>query len=240
MRWFPLAIALSLSVAPAQTQPDLKFNLASIKANSNPAGPRWQLLPGGRFQATATLESLVTHAFGINELQLSGVRGWIGSETFDIDAKAEGAPQKLREEQFQRMLQALLVERFALKFHKESREISVYALTIGPKGTKLKPIGAERPVMPPSVPGKSRLVALSLSSLARALSSTSGRLVLDETKLTGDYVIVLDYSVNGGTQDDMASAMMDAVQEQLGLKLVPRKTPVDIIVIDHAERPTVR
>jgi uncharacterized protein (TIGR03435 family) len=54
----------------------------------------------------------VTHAFGIDALQVSGVRGWIGSERFDIGAKAEGAPQKVGEEQFQRMLQVLLAERF--------------------------------------------------------------------------------------------------------------------------------
>ncbi len=62
----------------------------------------------------------------------------------------------------------------------------------------------------------------------------------DETNLTGDYDIVLDYSVEAGSspsQDAMASAMVDAVQEELGLKLVPRKAAVDIIVIDHAERP---
>lgn len=228
---------MTLSAAPGRAQPDLKFNLASIKSNPNPAGPRWQILPGGRFQATATLESLVTHAFGVDRLQVSGVRGWIGSETFDVDAKAEGAPQKVSEQQFQRMLRALLAERFALKTHKEPREMSVYALIVGPKGTKLKPVGAERAVMPPSVPGKSRLVALSVSSLARALSSTSGRLVLDETRLAGDYTIVLDYAVSGGSQDDMASAMMDAVQEELGLRLVPRKVPVDMIVIDRAEHP---
>jgi|SRR5581483_2642041 len=65
------------------------------------------------------------------------------------------------------------------------------------------------------------------------------RLVFDETNLAGDYDIVLDYSVDaasGPTQDATASAMMDAVQD-LGLKLVPRKTAVEIIVVDHAERP---
>jgi uncharacterized protein (TIGR03435 family) len=85
------------------------------------------------------------------------------------------------------------------------------------------------------------LIAISVVGLTRALSSVSGRLVLDETNLTGDYTIVLDYSVEAGagpSQDARASAMMDAVQEELGLKLVPRKAAVDIIVIDHAEIPT--
>src|SRR4051812_35858163 len=113
-----LAIAMTLSAAPLQAA-DLKFNLASIKPNPNPARPRMQNLSGGRFQATATLEALVTYAFGVNRLQVSSVHGWIGSEIFDIDAKAEEAPQNLPEEQFYRMLQALLGERFALKTHKE-------------------------------------------------------------------------------------------------------------------------
>src|SRR5215469_7609256 len=193
-----LAIAMTHSAAPPQP-PDLKFNLASIKPNTNPAGPRWRSLPGGRFEATATLETLVTHAFGVNALQVSGVRGWIGSERFDIDAKAEGAPQKLPEERFQRMLQTLLAERFVLKTHKESREMSVYALIVGPKGTKLKPRSAETLSIPPPVPGKSRVIAISVLALTRALTSMSGRLVLDETNLTGDYDIVLDYWVEASS-----------------------------------------
>jgi uncharacterized protein (TIGR03435 family) len=212
-----LAIAMTLSAALPQAPADLKFNLVSIKANPKPAMPRMQSLPGGRFQATATLEGLVTNAFGVDRLQVSGVRGWMGTETFDIDAKAEGAPQKLPEEQIHRMLQALLAERFALKTHKESLEMSVYALIVGTKGTKLTPRSAEsRPIPPPVPPGKSRLIAISVLGLTHALSSVSGRLVLDETNLTGDYTIVLDYSVEAGagpSQDDRASAMMDAIPQ---------------------------
>jgi uncharacterized protein (TIGR03435 family) len=212
-----------------QAPADLKFNLASIKPNPNPAGPRLQNLPGGRFRATCTLETLVILAFGVEPMQVSGARGWIGSDRFDVDAKAEGAPEKLPEEQFHRMLQALLAERFGLKTHKESKETSLYALTLGPKGTKLTPRTPDsHPTIPPTPSGKSRLLALNLKGLCRALSSISGRLVLDETNLTGDYNVVLDYSVD---------AMMDDVQEELGLKLVPRKAAVDLIVIDHAERP---
>ncbi len=236
-----VAVAMTLSAAPPQAPADLKFNLASIKPNPNPAGPRLRSLPGGMFQATATLETLVILAFGVEPLQVLGARGWIGSERFDVDAKAEGAPQKLPEEQFHRMLQALLAERFALKTHKESREMSVYALIVGPKGTKLKPRTPDsHPSIPPTPPGKSRFIALNLKGLCRALSSVSGRLVKDETNLTGDYDIVLDYSVEAGSapsQDAMASAIIDALQEELGLKLAPRKAAVDIIVIDHAERP---
>jgi len=234
-----LAIAMTLSAAPPQAA-DLKFDLASIKPNPNPSGPRWRILPGGRFEATSTLETLISHAFGVDRLQVSGVRGWIGSERFDIDAKAEGAPQKLPEEQFQQMLKALLAERFALKTHKESREMSVYALVVGPKGTKLTPRSAESRPIPPLASGKRRLIAVSVSALTRALSSMSGRLVLDETNLTGDYDIVLDYWVEAGSvasEPDIAPAIMDAVQESLGLRLAPRKQLVDIIVIDHAERP---
>jgi len=229
--WLPwiIAIAITLSAAPAQAPADLKFNLASIKLNPNPSGPRLQNLPGGRFQATCTLETLVILAFGVEPIQVSGARGWIGSDRFDIDAKAEGAPEKLPEEQFRRMLQALLAERFALKTHKESKEMSFYALTVGPKGTKLTPRTPDsHPSIPPTPAGKSRFLALNLKGLCRALSSVSGRLVVDETNLTGDYTIVFDSS---------ADAMMDELQEQLGLKLVPRKAGVDVIVIDHAEHP---
>ncbi len=204
-----LAIAMTLSATPA---PDLTFNLASIKTNLNPNSyPRMDSLPGGRFQATATLEALVEHAFGVDPLQVSGARGWIGKERFDIDAKAEGAPQKLPEEQFRQMLQALLAERFGLKTHKDSQEMSIYALIVGPKGTKLTPRTADSRPRPPRTPGKSVLMALNLLGLSRALSSVSGRLVMNETNLTGDYDIVLEYSVRPiprchGVRDDRRRA----------------------------------
>jgi uncharacterized protein (TIGR03435 family) len=236
-----LAIGMTLSAAPPTAAADLTFNLASIKPNVSPnAYPRLQSLPGGRFQATCTLETLVMYAFGVEPLQVSGARGWIGSDRFDIDAKAEGAPQRLPEEQFHRMLQVLLAERFGLKTHKESKEMSIYALIVGPKGTKLTPRTPDsRTSIPPTPPGKSRLLALNLKGLCRALSSVSARLVLDETNLTGDYDVVLDYSVEvGSSQDARASAIIDAVQEELGLKLVPRKAAVEIVVIDSAQKPT--
>ncbi|SPE33158.1 conserved exported hypothetical protein [Candidatus Sulfopaludibacter sp. SbA3] len=238
-----LGIAMALCAAPPLVAADLSFNLVSIKPNLNPNSyPRMGSLPGGRFQATATLEALVIHAFGVDPLQVSGARGWIGKDRFDIDAKAEGAPQKLSEEQFHQMLQVLLAERFGLKTHKVSQEMSIYALVVGPKGTKLTPRTPESRPTPPPPPGKPVLMALNLKGLSRALSSVSGRLVMDETNLAGDYDIVLQYSVeaepSAPSQDARASAIIDAVQEQLGLKLVPRRAMVEMIVIDHAERPT--
>jgi uncharacterized protein (TIGR03435 family) len=233
-----LAIAMTLAASTPLPAADLTFNLASIKPNPSPNFfPRMQSLPGGRFEATATLEALVEHAFGVDPLQISGARGWIATERFDVEAKAEGAPQKIPEEQFRQMLQALLAERFGLKTHRDSQEMSVYALTVGPKGTTLTPRTAGS--RPKSPSGKPVLMAISLMGLSRALSSISGRLVLDETKLTGDYDIAVEYSVEGGSsRDAVASAMMYAVQEQLGLKLVPKRAMVEMIVIDHAERPT--
>ncbi len=238
-----LAIAMTLSEAPPLVAADLSFNLVSIKPNLNPNSyPRMASLPGGRFQATATLEALVTHAFGVDPLRVSGARGWIARDRrFDIEAKAEGSPQKLSEEQFHQMLQTLLAERFGLKTHKFSQEMSIYALVVSPKGTKLKPRTPEsHPASPP--PGKSVLMALNLKGLSHALSSVSGRLVIDETNLTGDYDIVLSYSVDAGSsapsQDARAAAILDAVQEVLGLKLIPKRAMVETIVIDQAERPT--
>ena len=85
------------------------------------------------------------------------------------------------------MLQALLADRFALKTHKESKEMPIYALMVGPKGTKLKPRVSGSPSnIPPTPPGKARFLALNLKGLGRALLAATGRLVFDETNLTGD------------------------------------------------------
>ena len=82
---------------------------------------------------------------------------------------------------------------------------------------------------------------MTLSGLASALSSASGRLVVDETHLSGEYDILLEFEPEAPSAQSIegtGASMFAAVQKQLGLKLVPRRAPVEMIVIDHAERPT--
>ncbi|HEY6370005.1 MAG TPA: M56 family metallopeptidase [Candidatus Sulfotelmatobacter sp.] len=164
----------------------------------------------------------------------------------------------------QRLLQAALAERFKLALHPETRELSTYALVVGDDGSKLQPAKPASSYPDPAkgpegVPlNKSFRIKLdgsqagleargmSTSDMASHISRQLGTVVVDKTGLAGAY----DFSLNwmsdasgGGTFNApvsaaSASSLLAAIQEQLGLKLEPQKSPMQVLVIDHAERPT--
>jgi uncharacterized protein (TIGR03435 family) len=154
------------------------------------------------------------------------------------------------------MFREILVERFGLKVHHETRTLPVYALVVakgGPKMTASKP----QPNDPDGMPGNPGVLNTSLGRetgrgaliefLAEDLSDALGRKVVDKTGLTGRY----DFTLTWAPDDDAAAmgssassgapqgpSLFTAVQEQLGLKLEPVKAPVDVVVIDHLEKPS--
>jgi uncharacterized protein (TIGR03435 family) len=166
----------------------------------------------------------------------------------------------------QQMLQTLLADRFKLKIHRETKEGPVYLLAIGKNGFKLQEArpGATYPngAGPGSMSSSSNWLAetmmfqaMPISGLARNLEARLGRPVLDKTGLTGNYDFTLKFaidrsqsqSVTGdspnaqpapGQIDPDAPFLLEAIQKQLGLKLEPGKGPVEVIVIDHVERPS--
>jgi uncharacterized protein (TIGR03435 family) len=162
----------------------------------------------------------------------------------------------------QHMIQALLAERFGLVFHRETRDMAVYMLVVGKSGSKLheaKPgdtypngiklsngPGGAGVMMMRGGPGGTFIItaqAVPLSSFITQLSGNSGRRVLDKTGLTGKYDFELTYALDqnasaGASAEPSAPSIFTAIQEQLGLKLEPGKGPVEVIVIDHAEKPS--
>ncbi len=162
----------------------------------------------------------------------------------------------------QHMIQALLAERFGLVFHRETRDMAVYMLVVGKSGSKLheaKPgdtypngiklsngPGGAGVMMMRGGPGGTFIVTaqgVPLSSFIPQLSGNSGRPVLDKTGLTGIYDFTLTYALDqnasaSATSDSTGPSIFTAIQEQLGLKLEPGKGPVEVIVIDRAEKPS--
>jgi bla regulator protein BlaR1 len=162
----------------------------------------------------------------------------------------------------QRLLQAALAERFKVTLHPETRELSTYALLVGDDGSKLQPA---RPTSsysdlvkgPDGIPmNKSFRIkhdgaqsgldarAMSTADIAWHLSMQLGTAVVDKTGLTGDYDFTLNWKSDGSVgnfnapaSDASVSALQTAIQEQLGLKLEPQKGPMQVLVIDHAEKP---
>jgi uncharacterized protein (TIGR03435 family) len=137
------------------------------------------------------------------------------------------------------MVRALLSERFRLKIHRETRETNVYVLLVARGGPKLTRSSAAEDSFtfgPGRVSGK----ALSMGGLANRLSGRVFKLgvpVIDSTVVTGNFDFTLEWRPDDVRADDAAApSLFTAIQEQLGLKLERAKRPVEIWVVDYAER----
>ena len=174
----------------------------------------------------------------------------MNSSGYDIEAKAAGNPNR---SEIWLMLQSLLEDRFQLKVHRETKEMPVYALVVEKNGSKLAlNSGAERQFQP----GNGSLIVKKggTAALAAWLSRELGRVVIDKTDLSGEYDYSLEWTPEpgqGGPEsiglppeaprphvDTNGPSIFTALQEQLGLRLVSQKGPVEIIVIDSVERPS--
>jgi uncharacterized protein (TIGR03435 family) len=229
------------------------FEVASVKPNliGRAAGEgskreHADISPGSVNMRNVSLSSCVQWAYRVNEFQISGP-DWLGSERFDIVAKA-GSPAP--DQQMRLMLRALLADRFKLALHSETRALPVYVLVVGKNGPKFHRSEGEGESSMDS-PAKSNVIGVfkkySMQDLASLLSRQKmvNGLVLDETGLAGRFDFTLDFTsyvpkdpkdLKNFKADDAMSAIFSAVQDQLGLKLDAKKRPVSILVIDHAER----
>jgi bla regulator protein BlaR1 len=153
----------SRAESPAAVSPAPAFEVASVKPNkSSDRGGRIMFGPGGRFVATnISVKGLIHIAYGVQDFQISGGPPWLGSDRYDIEAKAEGPSEgdirnmseeqrKLEMDRRRLMLQALLAERFKLTLHKESKEAPIYALVVAKNGPKLKEATREELAPPPA------------------------------------------------------------------------------------------
>jgi len=271
-----------MTVTPLLAQPaptNAAFDVTSVKPNNTGSG-QIMMLPaanGGWQAENLTLGMLVRLAFQLQDNQIVGGPKWLFDDRFDVKGTGVAAgkngplPDKIK---------TLLVDRFHLVTHVETRDLPVYELVLarrdGKLGEKLirsdcpeRPDPSARgrgPIVPPA-PGEQRcgLVGLSgppltfsgitMATFARmSLSRLVGRIVIDKTGLAGTYDATLLYTPDPGlgltgrdlppgavppppTNSD-APSIFSAVQEQLGLKLEATKGPVDVLVIDSAEKPT--
>jgi uncharacterized protein (TIGR03435 family) len=243
-------------IAFAQAAP--AFEVASVKPSA--PGTRGRSIlrsPGGRFTATnAPLRDLVQNAYGVQDFQISGRPTWFNTERYDIVAKAEG---DVSVAQSRLMLQTLLADRFNLALHRETKELPVYVLVVaknGPKFSQSKPGESESDTgfRTSAANGPVTARKVLISEFAKVLSGELGRAVLDRTGLTGYFDFTFQWAPDsnrtppgdgdGGRAvdtvpppDTTGPSLFTAIQEQLGLKLEPSKGPVEILAIDHAEKP---
>lgn len=247
--------------------PRIGFDVASVRQNKSDAMPVSNFPPGpedtpvgGLFSASgSTLYQYISLAydFTIFDYQLlkSRLPQWVFTDRFDIQARAGGNPTKA---QIRLMMQSLLADRFKLAMHFETREVPEFALVPAKPGTtgpQLHPHSDRAPCStaspcggldsPPNPPGQFKIGArnVTMGFIANVLATSElGRPVVDRTGLTGNFDFTLTWTPNISaspdfTPDRSGPTYIDALKEQLGLKLESTRGPYRIPVIDHVERP---
>ncbi len=222
------------------------FEVASIRAHQGPltriagfraSGPRLSLEGYNAYY-------LILEAYSVRNYQLSLASNLPAYDYYEIVAKAEGDGSPTRDE-FREMLKTLLADRFKLKIHREMRELPVYELTVDKNGPRLKPGSGNSecasrigPVQPDDRNYRYQFTNCTLTRLVNTLQAD--RPILDTTGLTGRYDITMfatpDFRLRNSSEPGDISPL-DAVRS-LGLKLEPRKNNIEVIVVDHLEKPS--
>lgn len=256
-----LASALILGLANMRlkaqaTKPMQTFDVASIHINNAESDSHHHIFndPNESHFRTVNLaiRDLIQFAYGLPDSQILGGPTWLDSIMFDIDAKSDplvdselrALPTEQARHQKQLMVQALLADRFQLKAHEETRQLPVYALVVTKDGPKFKPSKINGTTIDT---GRTRLhIAGSddtIGILARVLAQVLGRVVLNQTGLSGRYDLSLRWTPDDApalapTYSDAPPGIFTAIQEQLGLKLESTRGPVPVLIVDHVEQPS--
>lgn len=244
---------LALLLLAGQAAPKPAFEVVSVKRNLSIAtNGGMRVEPGGRFFATNSgVFYLIAGAYGeamgaLRPSQIIDAPDWLHSEHYDIVAKAADPADMDSFEKTRLLLRTLLEDRFKLRVHREQRQMPIYALV------RAKPAGPLGPNLKQSIPdcyavsagcgfgggpmNRIKGDAIPMSILTQLIGSVTDRIVVDRTGLSGGFKIDLEFSPDQTATDK--PSVFTAVQEQLGLKLEATRAPIDVIVIDHVERPS--
>jgi uncharacterized protein (TIGR03435 family) len=238
-----MAVLVCGGMADAQARDAApSFELATVKASGPESGAMSiRRLPGGRLVTSNTpLVMLIQWAYQLDEGRLLNVPREIESLRFDVVAKA-------RDEEpvagaMQLMMQALLAERFKLVVHRETRDLLAYELVTAPGGPKVSatPVNEPAAANPFSMSDSGSLTGTRVTAdmLATVLSTQLGRPVQNLTGFAGAFDFVLRWAPDSaGAPVDVRDrpSLVTAIQEQLGFRLVARRAPIEVVVIDRVE-----
>jgi uncharacterized protein (TIGR03435 family) len=233
-----------LLISAAVGQP--VFDVASVRASQSGKGEgkgreNIQASPGSLSMRNVTLKSAIQWAYHVMSYQVSGP-DWINFDLYDISAKAaDGAPDK----QLQLMLQALLAERFKLVLHRETKELACFVMMAAKGGLKFheSEITDGEPVVNPNRATMSvEVKGVPADRFVDMLSTLLHAPVINNTGLSGRYdakVNISKYLPDGSGKEgsfDPISTILLGLQEELGLKLESKKMPLDLLIVDHAEK----
>jgi uncharacterized protein (TIGR03435 family) len=261
MRYFVAALLILSGAVASRAQIPTPaagehFDVASVKRNPSPSPMGYYRPDPGRLTVTnIPVLELVAMAYSMPMNRLDGPE-WTRSERYDLVGTYDAS--KVERTRWGTMLQHLLEERFALRVHREARLMPVYVLTknradgrLGPQLVSIAPctVTPAAPLdcalrFPASMTIEGRTNWTS-SSLTPFLESSVHRPVIDETGLSGWFEMRLRWSADragdalgASTPDPDRPILFTALQEQLGLKLVPAERPLDVVVVDHVEHAT--
>jgi uncharacterized protein (TIGR03435 family) len=227
-----------------QNVPVPRFEVAAIKPTAadrlhGPSGARQdrKLYMG----YNRTLKDYLWRAYFLTADQIVGGPPWLDEDRFDVNASAK---QPADDAEFMKMLQTLLVERFHLRLHRENRMGESLFLEVAKNGPHLQPV-ADGDVSYDNAHARLNAERLTMGQFAEIVSRNLKLPVVDRTRLTGTFAFTLQWNPdapNGTNSEDAAAwlraEMSRAVGQQLGLSLKGRRAPVEILVIDHAEKPS--
>ena len=264
MRTTLIGIIATAAIVTATAQRP-SFEVATIKRNTTvDSGGGGGMAPGGRFRlSNIDVQTMILIAYRsgtqLFPSQIMGAPAWTSMELYDIAAKVgDDLAGKPMAELFRvqpLLLQSLLEDRFKLKVHRESREMPRYRLVLartdGTLGPQLKKADVNCQEMPEIcriqvASGRFITGSTTITALVNFLAPNQQRVVLDRTGLEGRYAITLEWTPDRAPLPLAGDApppsdkppLVTALQEQLGLKLESERGPVDVIVVDHVERPT--
>jgi uncharacterized protein (TIGR03435 family) len=254
----PLFAQQGNSFVGMATSAEKAFEVATVKRSPSDAqGAR--LGPPGKGAITIVnlpLRNIIVQSFRTQRPMVFGGPSWIDEERYDIVGK--GPDPTVSNPEVWEMMRSLLIERFKLKYHVESRELPVFALTIGKTGHKLMPGEQGRCagelkqgrlcgdiLVPPFGTG---MYNMPIGALITGIGARAGRPVVDRTGLTGRYDINLSWMPEGMTPERLAEipaeirpqemGLFEAIEQQTGLKLEPSRAPIQVLVIDSVDHPT--
>jgi len=206
-------------------------------------------IPDGFVWTNIPLASLVRAPYGIIiDSQVLGLPDWARWENYDIQAKVDAdtaerwkkLSRKERGQEEQQMMKSILADRCQLKAHQETKELPVYDLVIAGRGLKMKEAPPNESPTETMSFNQMTVHAMQINTIVFTFAGTVGRMIVDKTGL-GDkkYDFELRWTMDDRPSvDDAAPPLFTALEEQLGLKLVPSRAPVEVLIIDHLERPS--
>ncbi len=253
------ATAWTIPEPPAKLKPmradvDPIFEVATIKPSRPEAPGKGIRVNGIHFSTLNTsVVDLISFAYGVHARQIAAGPAWLASDRFDIGAQPDGEGQP-NDRQLKIMVQKLLADRFKLAFHREQKELSVYAITVAKTGTKLTKNESDPNGLPGlGFRGLGNMVVRN-ATMADFAGSMQGavldRPVVDQTSLQGRYDFTLNWTpdefqftglgvkVPPPPENAPNPDLFTAIQQQLGLKLEAVKAQAEILVIDRAEKPS--